>query len=466
MDEPPPFNEAPTQPAATERAAWGRLRGLQERIRRSLPLRFALTILLLLIALLALTPAFLFFRNPHPLFATATRGDIILTVSAPGSVQAMEYSASFAVPGKVARINVVPGQRVSKGDTLATLDPAVAQAAVSQAQASASDAQSALSVAQTAVSQAQTALASAQAALATQQSYAATQCAAQPPDPDACAAAQAAVARAQAQVSAAQAQVSVAQAAQARARSALDDAQRALKAAQAGLAATTLTAPHDGVTLTINGQAGDQIAPGGAPFITLIDTAQPLVAALVSYRDITTIEPGEDAIAHVPQAAGSPVVSGTVMGVALQPQGSGDQLAYPVTIRVDPASLKGARLLPGMSASATITTRVRVAVVTLPVEAVAYARQAAPPSGAGLLTAAQIEEALAAAKTLEEQAIASGLDVAHDPPTPAYLIGFENGKYTAIPVVLGLSDGKRQEIIAGLSAGQQVVSGQRNPFVS
>ncbi|HEU0026353.1 MAG TPA: hypothetical protein VFQ25_04495, partial [Ktedonobacterales bacterium] len=140
--------------------------------------------------------------------------------------------------------------------------------------------------------------------------------------------------------------------------------------------------------------------------------------------------------------------------------------AYPVSISIDPVSLKGASLLPGMSASVTITTRARMDVATLPVGAIAYARQAAPSAGKGLLTAAQVKAALQAAKNLEAQAIASGWDVAHDPPKSAYLIGFTNGQYVAIPVVLGLSDGHRQEVIAGLSAGQKIVSDQRNPFLS
>ena len=273
------------------------------------------------------------------------------------------------------------------------------------------------------------------------------------------------MARAQATVDAEQARVDAAQVQADGAHVSLDEAQVTLLTAQARLAATTLTAPHSGVALTVNGQAGDETAAGGAPFITLADTAQPLASVLVNYRDITAIEPGESATLRVTQAAGATSLRGNVVGDTLQAQGSGDNLAYPVTISIDPTSLKSGALLPGMSASATITTRARRDVVTVPASASAFARQAAPPSGKGLLTAAQIKDALQAANTLEAQAIGAGLDVAHDPPTPTYLIGFAGGKYVAIPVVLGLSDGHQQEIIAGLTDGQQVVTGQPNlPF--
>ena len=465
MDEPTDYGNAPTEVGLETRPIRG-LGGAQENIRRSLPLQIGLTALLLLITLLALTPAFLFFRRPHPLFTTAARGDIMLTVSAQGSVRANVFSATFPIPGTLAQISVAPGQRVHKGDTLATLDTTGGKTAVSAAQSAVSDAQNGVDTTQAAADQAQTALTSAQTALSTQQSYATTQCAAHPNDPDACAAAQAAVARAQAQVDAAQAQVNAAEAQVAAAQTTLDNAQSALRDAQAGLASTELTAPHDGVVLTVNGQSGDQIAPGGTPFITLADISQPLATVLVGYRDITAVEVGELATVRVAQVPGSSKMVGAVTGVALLPQGSGDHLAYPVTISIDPASLKGASLLPGMSASAVITTRARADVVTLPVGSIAYARQAAPPSGKGLLTKAQVRAALQAANILRAQVIASGWDIAHDPPVPAYLLSFTNGKYIAIPVVLGLSDGRHQEIIAGLSAGQKVVSGQRNPFLS
>ena len=77
-----------------------------------------------------------------------------------------------------------------------------------------------------------------------------------------------------------------------------------LQTAQAQLAATTLTAPHDGVALTVNGQVNDEIAAGGAPFITLADTAQPLATVLVNYRDIAAIEPGETATVQVHTGGG------------------------------------------------------------------------------------------------------------------------------------------------------------------
>lgn len=433
--------------------------------RRSSRWIIALAVILALLAALALAPALLFFRTPHPLYTAASRGDVILKVRAPGDISMMEYGTSFAIPGALAQVMVIPGQTVRKGAPLAALDATAAKAMVTGAEASASDAQAEVNAAQSAADQAQVTFSSASTALTAAQAGATVACGSQPADPTACASAQAAVAGAQAAQDAAQAQVAAAQTQQARAQTALDAAQSALILAQTRLAATALTAPHDGTVLAINGQVGVEITPGATPFITLADMSQPLATALASYRDVAAIEPGESVTLGVAQATGATTMRGIVTGVALLPSGSGDHLAYPIAIRIDPASVRaGARLLPGMSASITITTRVRMGVVTAPASAIAYARQAAPASGAGLLTAGQIKAALAQAQTLEAQAVAAGLDVAHDAPAPGYLIGLANGAYVAIPVVLGLTDGSRQEIIAGLAVGEKVVSGQRNPL--
>lgn len=468
MEEPQGAITAPAKPSELSEKApsypnW--LRALRLRVRKSWPLRLVFAVLLLSLVTLALAPVALYLRQPHPVFATAKSGNIILTVSARGSVRSVVYSASFAISGVITQIDVVPGQRAHAGDTLATLDTTVAKAEVSDAQTAVSDAQTAVSDAQTALTDAQTAFTSAQTSLSTQQSYSDTVCGAQPPEPSACAAARAAVARAQAALDAAQARVDAAQVTLDEAQVTLDEAQVTRQTAQAQLAATTLVAPHDGIVLTVNGQVGDEIAPGDTPFMTLADTAQPQATVLVNYRDIAAVEPGESATLRVTQVAGASSLRGDVVGDSLLAQGSGDNLAYPVTISIDPTSLKSGALLPGMSASATITTRALHGVVTVPEGVVAYARQAAPANGKGLLTAAQIQDALQAASALDTQVISGGLDTAHDPPTATYLIGFENGKYVAIPVVLGLSDGQKREIIAGLDMGQRAVSSQRNPLL-
>src|SRR5258708_2158512 len=67
---------------------------------------------------------------------TVERGDVALTVSATGSIQANQsVSLAFGSTGKVTAINVAAGDHVLKGQPLATLDSAAATDAVTLAQA-------------------------------------------------------------------------------------------------------------------------------------------------------------------------------------------------------------------------------------------------------------------------------------------------------------------------------------------
>ena len=444
---------------------------MNERIRASFTRNVPLTILVIVL-LVALIGGAIFgivyaSRQPRPTYATAHTGDVIVSLSATSSIQATTYQADFPLDGVVSEIDVADGQQVHKGETLAKLNPAPFQSALTTAQNGESAAQQSLSAAQNAQNQAQTAVSSANSAVSAQQSYAQVQCASQPNDPDACAAANAAIARAQAQLDAASAQLAAAQAQVAKTQNSATTAHTATQQAQAALTDTTLTAPHDGVVTTINGAVGGR--PGATPsgiasFITIMDTSAPLASALVSYRDIGGVHVGQAATFRVAQASSSTVFTGAVTGVSPQGHGSGASLSYPVYFKVDPASLGDTTLLPGMTADTRIITHARYHVLVIANSAISYARDNAPANGSGVLTAKQISAARAQANALAENVVTSGFDVKDDPITPSYLVGFQKGAYVAIPVVLGLSDSQQTEVVAGLKSGEQVVSGQRGIF--
>ena len=443
--------DEPTIPAAT----LGRTERLRTTLRRSLPLRILLIVLLVALVGAALYLGIFGARQPRPTFATVHKGNVTISLQTTGTIQATIYQADFPVDGTLAAIDVTVGQQVKQGATLATLNVAPYQSALTAAQTTADTTQQAISAAQGAQSDAQTAVGAAASSLDEQQSYAQEQCAVAP-NGSACGAATAAVARAQA--SAAQAQMALAQ----RAVSASDSA---LATAQAQLAAATLVAPHSGVVTVINGAVGGKpgaTATGMASFITIADTGAPLVTALVNYQQIGAIQAGEAATFQAPQASSSATFKGTVTGVELLPHGEGATLSYPVALKIDPASLGHVTPLPGMNAQVRIITHARYNVLVIAQSAVQYAHSAAPPDGSGVLSKSQIHAALTSAQALEQSTLATGFDARADPLTATYLVGFARGHYVAIPVVLGLSDGRQTEVVAGLDSGQQVVSGQRS----
>lgn len=78
--------------------------------------------------------------------AAATMGTVTQTLPISGNLTpASETGLDFGTAGRVQTVNVQAGQAVKAGDVLATLDPAVLQAALTQAQAGLSSAQAKLS---------------------------------------------------------------------------------------------------------------------------------------------------------------------------------------------------------------------------------------------------------------------------------------------------------------------------------
>jgi hypothetical protein len=125
----------------------------------------------------------------------------------------------------------------------------------------------------------------------------------------------------------------------------------------------------------------------------------------------------------------------------------------------------GANLLPGMSAKATVIETQRFGVTLIPASAVTFAVAAGDSKHGGFLTKKQVTTALSQARDQVTQLQQQGDTATQDTPTPAYVLTFANDKWTAVPVVLGLTDGKVYEVLSGLKVGQRIVSGQSNSRV-
>jgi HlyD family secretion protein len=90
----------------------------------------------------------------NPTVASVTRGDLVQTVHAAGTVvTATQAKLGFKVGGRIAAINVAVGDRVTQGQVLAELDASDATAALHQAQAARDAANAAVTTAQTKVDQ-------------------------------------------------------------------------------------------------------------------------------------------------------------------------------------------------------------------------------------------------------------------------------------------------------------------------
>lgn len=396
--------------------------------------------------------------------ARATLGNLSVTATTSGTLRAAEYDLNFAGTATVHELDVAVGQQVTRGQVLARLDAPALQVALTAARANTAasaaataDAANALAVTESATS------AEVQAARAVETDTIQNQCP-RAINRGACvsgaqAAYNATVARTQQQLATAQSQLSIA-------RAQLAAAQSAEQAARSNLSQTTITAPASGTVAAINGAVGSLVGTaigngsigGGSAFIQLIDLSQMQIAASASQVQITTIRAGDSARFSVPAYPGR-IFRGTIGAVSPFGQaGSGGTATYPMVVSVDARSLGDASLFPGMAAAIVVTTAQRFGVLLVPTSAIQFAQQAADPRR-GILTQAQITTALEDARRQLAALQVAAIDITLDRPTPSFLLERRHDRWVVRPVVLGLTNGSVYEVLAGLTDGEQVVTG-------
>ncbi|MDQ2888592.1 MAG: HlyD family efflux transporter periplasmic adaptor subunit [Chloroflexota bacterium] len=253
----------------------------------------------------------------------------------------------------------------------------------------------------------------------------------------------------------------------------LQNAQVLLQADQHNLDNGTLTAPHDGTVSVINGSVGGSpgtpatassgttSATSGSTFIQLVDPSTLQVVANVNETDTGNIKPG-DPVQFTVNAYGNQQFSGTVDSISPNGQSTSNVVTYPVYINIDSNSLKGAKLLSGMTANATITTVQHLNVLLIPVNAVNFARLASSGSTTATVPQAITPQQAATALTQAREmmnSLAGQQEILSGTATPAYVLENVNGHITAKPVVLGMNDGTQYEVLDGLTTNDTIIVG-------
>ncbi len=324
-------------------------------------------------------------------FRQVTQGNIALVVSATGPVQGTIYNADFLATGRVSEIDVKLGQSVNAGQTLAKIDNTALEDALKQAQASLQ-----------------------------QQKDFGTQ-------------------------------------------DAINVAQDQVNTAQHNLDNATLTAPHAGVVTAINGAVGGMTTGGGSGssgggggsaegFIQIVDRSSLQVQANVNESDIGGVAVGQ-AVSFTVNAYGSRTFHGTVGAIAPLGQNASNVVTYPVTINVDMKSIPGANVLPGMTASVTITIATHSNALLVPVDAINFAQASTQ------ISSSERDAALSQAQQMMAGLQSGGTGGSKSNMTASFVLEQANNRWTAKPVVLGLTDGTSYEVLSGLTLGESVAVG-------
>jgi HlyD family secretion protein len=330
---------------------------------------------------------------------TVTRGDLTVTVSGSGNIEAINYRRlAFSAPGQVGKIHVAEGQKVVRGDRIATLvtdalELAVSQAEVALAQAAAgvSQADIGLKTAERALNEAlgrrtfsevetaQTDLDEAkayvqylnsklagapmaeQATWATALGYAQVRLAAAQAKLDALITSydteEMAIRRLQ--VDAARQSRELAQQSSTLARSALDQAIKQLDEA-------TMLAPFDGMIARLYVRDQDPVSPG-VVVGEIVDPSRMRLEIQVDEIDVTQVRVGQKGRIDVDAVPGQRL-EGTVDFISLLPSPQGGVVSYGT--RLVFAVPEQAGLRTGMSASADITVAERKGVLLAPDRAI------------------------------------------------------------------------------------------------
>ncbi|GAB1508710.1 efflux RND transporter periplasmic adaptor subunit [Actinophytocola sp. KF-1] len=332
--------------------------------------------------------------SPRYRLSTVTTGDVTQTVTVTGTVDHVNRAdVAFGTDGTVKTLAVSPGDEVTAGQELGTLDTTDLQAAVDRASAQVTAAEAALAEDEAAQEEAagrsdelasnqhkvRTARTTATKALTTAANALAAQekaCAA-PTSPTCTAAvtttraAQEAVQRAQTTLQSAIEALAgsvptepESASAVAEGQASVDEATAKLVEAEQALAGATLRAPIAGTVGAVTATAGDKVG-AGTPVVTLIGKGAATVTATVPLEQLQTLATGQTA--NVTPTGTTTDVPGTVTEVGTLPDESSETVTYPVTITV---ATPPAQMATGSTATATITVATAKDVLTVPTSAV------------------------------------------------------------------------------------------------
>jgi HlyD family secretion protein len=306
-----------------------------------------------------------------------TRGDIVDTVGATGTLQAVNtVQVGSQVSGNISFLGADFNSIVKKGQVIARLDPSLIEAQLQQARANLAQAQANLTKAQSDLDRTKVQLIDAQQKY-TRAKELATRSLLPQSELDA---AKVAVDTAQANLASQEATVS-------QARAGVTMAQASVNQNQVNVNHTVIEAPIDGIITQRSVEVGQTVAASmQAPtlFVIAADLTKMQVNANIDEADVGRIRPGQHVTFHV-DAYPTDTFDGTVSQVRLQPVVVQNVTTYGTVIDVPNPQLK---LKPGMTANVKVEIAKRTNVMRVPnaalrfrptAEVFAALNQAVPP---------------------------------------------------------------------------------------
>jgi HlyD family secretion protein len=249
----------------------------------------------------------------------------------------------------------------------------------------------------------------------------------------------------------------------------LSNAKSALARAQVNLDYATITSPIDGVVLNRAVEEGQTVAASfNTPtlFTIVNDLTQMEVQTSVDEADIGKVQQGQR-VEFTVDAYSEMKFEGSVSQVRLQPVTTNNVVTYVVILSAPNPEKK---LMPGMTASATIYVEEKKNTLTLSGKAFRFTPDATYMKKLFADMQAPIPGRNSAMATPPVQATgASGLPAASPQGPPSFgamgpkdgtkmiWVKGDNGLIHPVPVTVGIDNGSAVEIISGLKEGEEVI---------
>jgi HlyD family secretion protein len=384
--------------------------------------------------------------------------DLEALVSASGTIQAKRFVNMSAVQmGRVTRLAVEEGDRVKEGQFLLQIDPMSLRGTVERGEAAVAGARQALAQSRVGIETARANLQLAQEN-AKRQRELWSQGLTTRENLDS---AEAALSVRETELRARQAEV-------ARAEQQIRQEAATLDTSRYNLSQVTLTAPFDGIVTRRNIEEGENVVVGtmnnaGTQLLTIADMSIIEAEVEVDETEIPSVKIGQVAKVTI-DALPDRTFTGKVTEIGNSPiqlagtaQAGQQATNFKVTVTID-GQIDEAR--PGFTCSAQITTATRDDVVAVPIQAMAVRELVYDK--AGNIVRPPREEGRRRPRSVEPTASAAELPDGQTRKETEGVFVMRDGRAQFVPVKVGIAGDKYFEVLSGLKAGDQVITGPFN----
>jgi HlyD family secretion protein len=384
--------------------------------------------------------------------------DLEALVSASGTIQAKRFVNMSAVQmGRVTRLAVEEGDRVTAGQFLLQIDPMSLRGTVERGEAAVAGARQALAQSRVGIETARANLQLAQENAKRQRELWAQGLTTR----ENLDSAEAALSVRETELRARQAEV-------ARAEQQIRQEAATLDTSRYNLSQVTLTAPFDGIVTRRNIEEGENVVVGtmnnaGTQLLTIADMSIIEAEVEVDETEIPSVKIGQVAKVTI-DALPDRTFTGKVTEIGNSPiqlagtaQAGQQATNFKVTVTVD-GQIEEAR--PGFTCSAQITTATRDDVVAVPIQAMAVRELVYDK--AGNIVRPPREEGRRRPRSVEPTASAAELPDGQTRKETEGVFVMRDGRAQFIPVKVGIAGDKYFEVLSGLKAGDQVITGPFN----